>query len=105
MRDAWRGLKRVWVVPSVAPVATTACLTGESVVAAYGPTVRNLGALLRNFVLAWRLIGDIRPRVIVASGAVGVHSRGPVVCAASRSSGSSAPAELGSRSATDLLLP
>lgn len=48
-------------------------LTGESVTFAYGPTNRHLGNLLRNLVLAIRIILRVRPDAVITTGAgVGV---------------------------------
>jgi hypothetical protein len=44
-------------------------LAAEDVVAAAYPTTRNIPNLLRNTRLAWRLLHDDRPDVIVSSGA------------------------------------
>jgi beta-1,4-N-acetylglucosaminyltransferase len=48
-------------------------LIGESVTFAYGPTNRHLGNLLRNLVLAFRVILRVRPDAVITTGAgVGV---------------------------------
>lgn len=44
-------------------------LEGEEVTWAHHPTTRNIPNLLRNFRLAWKLIGRHRPDVVVSSGA------------------------------------
>src|SRR5205085_5628778 len=44
-------------------------LADERVVHAYSPTNRHLGNLLRNFLLALRLVLRWRPRVILSTGA------------------------------------
>lgn len=44
-------------------------LTGQDVVDAHHPTTRNVPNLLRNAVLAWRLLRRDRPDVVVSSGA------------------------------------
>ena len=46
-----------------------ALLAGERVFYAHGPTTRNLTNLARNIPLAWRLLGRLRPKVIVTTGA------------------------------------
>jgi beta-1,4-N-acetylglucosaminyltransferase len=48
-------------------------LIGESVTFAYGPTNRHLGNLLRNLVLAFRVMVRVRPDAVITTGAgVGV---------------------------------
>ena len=48
-------------------------LIGESVTFAYGPTNRHLGNLIRNLVLAFRVIWRVRPDAVITTGAgVGV---------------------------------
>jgi beta-1,4-N-acetylglucosaminyltransferase len=48
-------------------------LTGESVTFAHGPTNRHLGNLLRNLVLAFRVVVRLRPDAVITTGAgVGV---------------------------------
>ena len=42
---------------------------GDDVVFGYGPTTRNLPNALRNLALAWRVVRDFRPDVIVSTGA------------------------------------
>ncbi len=44
-------------------------LVGHDVVDAHHPTTRNIPNLLRNAVLAWRLLRRDRPDVVVSSGA------------------------------------
>lgn len=44
-------------------------LTTERVVWGYHPTTRNIGNLVRNLGLAWRVIRRERPDVVVSSGA------------------------------------
>ncbi len=44
-------------------------LAGEDVVHAYGPTNRNIPNLLRNLVLAARVLVRLRPRAILTTGA------------------------------------
>ena len=50
-----------------------ALLAGESVTFAYGPTNRHLGNLLRNAVLAFRVVARLNPDAVITTGAgVGV---------------------------------
>src|SRR5436309_8524288 len=67
LRDAWAPYSRAWV--SLDKSDTRTLLVGERVYLAHGPTVRNLGNLLRNLVLAWRVVGEVRPRVMLSTGA------------------------------------
>ena len=48
---------------------TRALLGGEEVVHAHWPTNRNVPNLLRNLVLALRLVPRLRPRVLLTTGA------------------------------------
>jgi beta-1,4-N-acetylglucosaminyltransferase len=65
--DAWRTAERVWI--TFDSPDTRSVLVGEEVVYAASPTTRNLGNLLRNLALAWRVIGRERPVAMVSSGA------------------------------------
>jgi beta-1,4-N-acetylglucosaminyltransferase len=70
LRDAWEPFSRLWV--TLAASDAESLLEGERVVVGHGPAYRNVKNLLRNLVLAWRVIGEARPKVVVASAAVGV---------------------------------
>lgn len=62
----WRRHDRVWVTfdtPSAAAVGD------DRVVFAHHPTTRNIPNLLRNLLLAWRVLREERPDVVVSSGA------------------------------------
>jgi UDP-N-acetylglucosamine:LPS N-acetylglucosamine transferase len=67
LRDAWHERTRVWVTFDKSDARSL--LANERVVFAHGPTNRNLGNLLRNLVVAWRVVRDTRPRVVVTTGA------------------------------------
>jgi len=67
LRPAWEEFSRVWVTFDRGD--SRSLLAGESVVHAYGPTNRNLWALLRNLVLAGRMLMRTRPRAILTTGA------------------------------------
>src|SRR5690606_102745 len=60
LQEAWRGFDRVWVTFDKSDARSL--LRDERVVIAHGPTNRNVGNLLRNLALAWRVIGRHRPR-------------------------------------------
>lgn len=67
LRPAWAGFSRAWVTLDTSDGRSL--LHGESVVYAYGPSHRNLKNLIRNVGLAWRVVGAVRPRAIVTTGA------------------------------------
>ena len=67
LKGWWDRMDRVWVTFDK-PDATS-LLAGESVVWAYHPTTRNLLNLFRNFALAWRTVGRLRPDIVVSTGA------------------------------------
>jgi beta-1,4-N-acetylglucosaminyltransferase len=72
LREAWAPFSRVWVTFDKSDARSL--LRGEHVEHGYGPTNRNMGLtavmnLLRNLVLAWRLVGRHRPAVILSTGA------------------------------------
>ncbi len=67
LADAWKGMTHAWVTLDRDDAG--ALLAGERVFYAYGPTDRNLTNLARNIPLAWRLLGRLRPKVIVTTGA------------------------------------
>jgi hypothetical protein len=63
---AWSGLSHAWVTLEREDARL---LDGERVYFAHGPTERNIPNLLRNGVLAFRLLRRLRPKVIVTTGA------------------------------------
>ncbi len=67
LRPWWRRFARVWV--TFASADAHSLLEGERVVHAYAPTTRNLWNLVRNTVLAWRVLRRLRPTVVVSTGA------------------------------------
>jgi UDP-N-acetylglucosamine:LPS N-acetylglucosamine transferase len=67
LADAWSGLAHAWVTFDKSDARSL--LEGDRVYYAYGPTNRNIPNLLRNVPLAWRLLGSLRPRAIVTTGA------------------------------------
>jgi UDP-N-acetylglucosamine:LPS N-acetylglucosamine transferase len=67
LRPAWQEADRVWVTFDKSDVRSL--LVDEQVVYAYGPTNRSIKNLIRNLFLAWRVIGRVRPRVILSTGA------------------------------------
>lgn len=67
LRSWWSPRGRLWVCPPTPDVQDR--LSGEEVVSSHHPTTRNVRNLLRNAVLAVRLIRSYRPDVVVSSGA------------------------------------
>lgn len=63
----WRRHGRTWVTFDKPDARSL--LVAEDVVWAHHPTTRNLTNLLRNLVLATRLIRRLRPSVVVSTGA------------------------------------
>ena len=67
LREAWEGRTRVWVTFDKSDALSL--LRGEPVAFAHGPTNRNIPNLLRNLRLARRLVRELRPKVVVTTGA------------------------------------
>ena len=67
LRDIWELEERHWVTFDKPDARSM--LAGEAVTFAHYPTNRSVPNLLRNFVLALRLLLRLRPRVIVTTGA------------------------------------
>lgn len=67
LEPAWSDFERAWV--TLPGVDVGALLEGEAVTFAHGPTNRSVKNLLRNWVLAWRLLRKHRPDVILSTGA------------------------------------
>jgi beta-1,4-N-acetylglucosaminyltransferase len=67
MRSAWGDFTRVWVTLDRSD--SRSLLHDQRVVYAHGPTFRNLKNLVRNLWLAWRVIGTVKPAVILTTGA------------------------------------
>lgn len=63
----WRERDRTWVTFGTEDARSR--LAGEDAVWAYHPTTRNLWNLLRNLVLAVRIMRSRRPGVVVSTGA------------------------------------
>jgi hypothetical protein len=62
----WSNHDRVWVT---FPGPAAARLDGDRVVFAHHPTTRNVANLVRNLVLAWRVVRRERPDAVVSTGA------------------------------------
>jgi glycosyltransferase involved in cell wall biosynthesis len=67
LRPAWADFSHCWVTLDRSD--SRSLLRREKVVYAHGPTHRNLKNLVRNTLLAWRIIGRTRPRLILTTGA------------------------------------
>jgi UDP-N-acetylglucosamine:LPS N-acetylglucosamine transferase len=67
LRPWWERHDRMWVTFS--KLDSRSLLVGERVAWAHHPTTRNLPNLVRNLLLAWRLLRSFRPDVVVSSGA------------------------------------
>ncbi len=63
----WSQHDRTWM--TFRKPHATSLLEGERVVWAHHPTTRNVGNLLRNVVLGWRVLRRERPTVVVSDGA------------------------------------
>ena len=67
LREAWDGFSLVWVTFDRGDSRTL--LADEEVVIAYSPTNRNVKNLVRNLLLAVRVVRRTRPRAVVTTGA------------------------------------
>ncbi|WP_240641402.1 UDP-N-acetylglucosamine transferase subunit ALG14 [Nocardioides ferulae] len=67
LRAWWGARERLWVAPGTPDVADR--LAGERVVASHWPTTRNLANLVRNLLLAVRVVTRERPALVVSAGA------------------------------------
>ena len=67
LRPWWERHDRRWVTFSTPD--SRSLLANERVAWAFFPTTRNVPNLIRNLVLAWRLLRGFRPDVVVSTGA------------------------------------
>lgn len=67
LADAWDGLSHAWV--TLEREDALSLLVGETVFYGHWPTTRHIPNLVRNLRLAWRLVRELRPRVIITTGA------------------------------------
>jgi UDP-N-acetylglucosamine:LPS N-acetylglucosamine transferase len=63
----WRNHDRLWV--TFRTTDAISLLKGEEIVWAHHPTTRNIPNMLRNLHLAWRLLRQRRPDLMVSDGA------------------------------------
>jgi beta-1,4-N-acetylglucosaminyltransferase len=67
LQTVWSAYSHVWVTFDKSD--SRSLLRGERVVYAYSPTNRSPKNLLRNLVVAWRTLRDVRPRMLLTTGA------------------------------------
>ena len=67
LAEACEGMSRAWV--TLDREDARSLLEGERVFYAHWPTTRNLPNLLKNLMLAWRLLRRLRPSALVTTGA------------------------------------
>lgn len=67
LRESWARFSRAWVTFDKSDVRSL--LAAEQVCFANGPTNRNIGNLLRNLVVAWRVVRAVKPKVMLTTGA------------------------------------
>lgn len=67
LRDYWSKYERSWVTFDTETV--NSILSDEHLIAAFHPTARNIKNLLKNFRLAIKTIREIRPHIIISTGA------------------------------------
>lgn len=67
LKPFWQEQERFWVTFDKQDAASL--LSGEQVYHCYFPTNRNLKNLIRNTILAWKVLGKEKPDLIVSSGA------------------------------------
>jgi len=69
LREAWAGQSSAWIVASHGGSDVDTLLAGERVQLAYSPAARSVKNLVRNLILARRLVRELRPRVLMTTGA------------------------------------
>jgi UDP-N-acetylglucosamine:LPS N-acetylglucosamine transferase len=67
LEPAWSDLERTWVTLRSADVEYL--LQEENVIYGHGPTPRNIPNFFRNLRLAWRVLREQDPDVVVSTGA------------------------------------
>jgi UDP-N-acetylglucosamine:LPS N-acetylglucosamine transferase len=67
LKGWWEAYPRLWVTTRKPDAESL--LRNEETVWCHHPTTRNVPNMLRNFQLAWRLIRERRPALIVSTGA------------------------------------
>ena len=69
LRPAWASYSHAWVVGSHGGGDVESLLEGERLFYAHSPAARSLKNAVRNLLLARRLIKQLRPQVVVTTGA------------------------------------
>jgi UDP-N-acetylglucosamine:LPS N-acetylglucosamine transferase len=69
LREAWAEYARAWVVGSRPAADVDSLLAGERVHFAHAPANRSLTKLVRNLLMARRLLRELRPRAVITTGA------------------------------------
>lgn len=67
LRDSWHRYTRAWVTFDKSDARSL--LEGEHVFFAHGPTNRSVKNLLRNLMVAWRVVREVHPKVVLTTGA------------------------------------
>lgn len=67
LRGAWENVPHAWVTYPYSD--NQSVLKGEQVFFAYPQSPGRLKNVGRNLILAWRLLGRIRPKVVITTGA------------------------------------
>jgi len=67
LHESWQRFTHAWVTFDKSDARSL--LADERVFYAHGPTNRSVKNMLRNLVVAWRVVGEVRPRVLVTTGA------------------------------------
>lgn len=67
LEGAWKDLDQVWVTLHSAD--SRHLLADDEAVFAHGPTTRSIRNLIRNLLLAWRIVSRHDPDVILSTGA------------------------------------
>lgn len=67
LKSFWKNKERFWVTFDKEDARTL--LVGEKIIPCYFPTNRSLKALIINTKIAWRVIREEKPELIISSGA------------------------------------
>ena len=67
LKPFWQNRQHCWITQK--SQSTESVLNKEKVYWAFGPTNRNLNNLVKNLVLAWKVISQEQPKLIVTTGA------------------------------------
>ena len=67
LRAAWGEYSRLWITDDKSDARSL--LQDEPVEFAYGPPNRHPANVLRNLIMAWRVVRRHRPRVVITTGA------------------------------------